>query len=433
MHDADTAHLLKDLEPEVDREPEVLVVGAGPVGLFSALLLARSGIRVQIVDEERRPAARSYALALHPSSLRLLDEVGLTPDVVDQGYRLDSLAFYEGAEAHARLDFSGLPGPFPFIVVLPQQSLEGILESRLKELGVSVLWNHRLADLRTKIGHPVAEVEWKGRPSGGGARTAKDAFTFRPRFVLGADGHRSAVRHSLAVEFPEVGPAELFAVFEMVSSADLGREVRVVLDEGTSNVLWPIAPGRLRWTFQIPEWEGFVEPRFKNRLFTDVGEEPFPYLVLDKLIGLMVERAPWFGALPGEIVWSTAVRFERRLAGRFGRDAVWLAGDAAHLASPIGNHSLNSGLREGYELATRITRLLRQEAPADLLEIQGRAAHGEWRALLGLRGRPAVSPKASPWVRKRSGRIVPCIPASGRDLELLLEQIGLTLTPLTPL
>jgi 2-polyprenyl-6-methoxyphenol hydroxylase-like FAD-dependent oxidoreductase len=426
MHNADTAHLFEELDPGMEDEPEVLVVGAGPVGLFSALLLAHSGVRVQIVDEERRPAARSYALALHPASLRLLDEVGLTPDVVDQGRRLTSLAFYEGAEARARLDFSALPGPFPFIVVLPQQSLEGILESRLEELGVPVLWNHRLAGLRLRTGGPVAEVERLARPVGNGGAGVEERFTVRPRFVLGADGHRSAVRHALAVEFPEVGPAELFAVFEIVSSADLGPEVRVVLDEGTSSVLWPIAPGRLRWTFQIPEWEGFVEPRFKNRRFADVSEEPFPYLVQDKLIALMVERAPWFGALPGEIVWSTAVRFERRLAGRFGRDTVWLAGDAAHLASPIGNHSLNSGLREAHELAARVTRLLRQKAPADLLELQGHAAHGEWRTLLGLRGRPAPGPGASPWVRKRAERIVPCIPASGRDLGLLLEQIGLT-------
>lgn len=424
MHDAETASLFEDLAPEVDGEPEVLVVGAGPVGLFAALLLADRGVRVQIVDEERRPAARSYALALHPGSLKLLDKVGLTPDVVDPAHRLTSLAFYDGGEPRARLDFSLLPEPFPFVAVLPQQSLEGILESRLKELGVPVLWNHRLGSLRLKTAGPVAEV---GRLAGGGTPGLERSFTVRPRFVLGTDGHRSAVRHALAVEFPEVGPAELFAVFELSSPDDPDSEVRVVLGEGTSSVLWPIGRGRLRWSFQIPDWEGFVEPRFKNRFFADVGEEPFPYLIREKLEELLAERAPWFGT-PGEIVWSMAVRFERRLAGRFGRDAVWLAGDAAHLASPVGNHSLNMGLWEAHELAARIVRSLRGDAPADALELQGQAAHAAWRALLGLRGRPVAGPDASPWVRKRAARILPCIPASGRDLELLLEQVGLSLT-----
>lgn len=424
----ETAPLFEDLEPEVDDEPEVLVVGAGPVGLFAALLLAQRGVHVQIVDEERRPAARSYALALHPGALKLLDEVGLTPDVVDQAHHLTSLAFYDGEEPRARLDFSALPGPFPFVAVLPQQSLEGILESRLEELGVAVLWNHRLGGLRLKTAGPVAEVGRLVRPAGNGTPGVEESFTVRPRFVLGTDGHRSAVRHALAVEFPEVGPAEVFAVFEISSSADPGSEARVVLDEGTSSVLWPIGRGRLRWSFQIPDWEGFVEPRFKSRRFAGVGEEPFPYLIREKLVELLAERAPWFGTLPGEIVWSMAVRFERRLAGRFGRDSVWLAGDAAHLASPIGNHSLNVGLREAHELAGRIARLLGGDAPADVLDLHGQAAHAEWRTLLGLRGRPVAGPDASPWLRKRAPRIPPCIPASGRDLELLLEQVGLSLT-----
>jgi 2-polyprenyl-6-methoxyphenol hydroxylase-like FAD-dependent oxidoreductase len=429
MHDAEAAPLFEDLEPEVEDEPEVLVVGAGPVGLFAALLLAQRGVRVQIVDEERRPAARSYALALHPGSLTLLDEAGLTPDAVDPAHRLTSLAFYDGGEPRARLDFSVLPDPFPFVAVLPQQSLEGILESRLEELGVSVLWNHRLGSLRLKTAGPVAEVARLARTAGSGTPAVKESFTVRPRFVLGTDGHRSAVRHALAVEFPEVGPAEVFAVFEISSPADPGAEVRVVLDEGTSSVLWPIGRGRLRWSFQIPDWEGFVEPRFKSRRFADVGEEPFPYLIRERLVELLAQRAPWFGDSPGEIVWSMAVRFERRLAGRFGRDTVWLAGDAAHLASPIGNHSLNVGLREARELAARIARLLGGDAPADALDLQGQAAHAEWRALLGLRGRPVAGAEASPWVRKRAARIPSCVPASGRDLELLLEQIGLSLTP----
>ena len=76
-----------DVKP--DSEPEVLVVGAGPVGLFTALLLAQRGIEVQIVEQARRLAARSYALALHPGSLALLDRVGLAKEALVRS-RFDS-------------------------------------------------------------------------------------------------------------------------------------------------------------------------------------------------------------------------------------------------------------------------------------------------------------------------------------------------------
>lgn len=423
MSHAGAFPLLEDIDLDRDDQPEALVVGAGPVGLFAAVRLAERGIRVQILDEERRPAARSYALALHPASLALLEEAGLASAVLDQGHRLRRLAFYEGRERRAVLDFEALPCRFPFLTVLPQQSLEGILESRLEELGVRVLWNHRVTGLKLRIGGgAVVQVERLAREG----RAVEETFTVRPGFVIGADGHRSAVRHALAVEFPEVGPAELYAVFEISSPEDPGDEVRVVLDGGAS-VLWPIGHGRFRWSFQIPDWEGFVEPRFKSRRFAEIGEEPFPYLVRDRLTELILERAPWFSGAEGEVVWSTAVRFERRLAGRFGRESVWLAGDAAHLTGPIGNQSLNVGLSEAGELARSLERILREGASPGLLEEYGHEAHAEWRRLLGLRGTLIPGVETSPWVRRHAARMLPTVPASGEDLTLLLEQLGLAL------
>src|SRR5690606_2156840 len=117
---------------------DVLVVGAGPVGLFTALHLARHGVRVQIVDKEWRTGAHSYALALHAASLRLLDDLGLRARVLEHAYRVDTVAFYDGP---ARRAAAGLAVPDgEGVAVVRQDVLEDVLEAALREAGVTVRW-----------------------------------------------------------------------------------------------------------------------------------------------------------------------------------------------------------------------------------------------------------------------------------------------------
>jgi len=425
------------------QETEVLVVGAGPVGMFAALSLAERGVEVMLIDESWRPTARSYALALHPGSLQLLDGVGLVDELIDQGHRVDSVAVYEGGERRADLALSDLPGGFPFLLVLPQDRLERALSRRLKEKGVSVRWNRRLAGFEQRgmngKQRVVAQVEELSKESVGyGVATSEWVVDERGRvlasFVIGADGHRSAVRRLLGIEFPKVAAAgdgddEVFAVFEMEAEPPAPREVRVVLSGGTANVLWPLAADRLRWSFQLADPEGLVAQRAKGRLAVQLGGDVFPYLDRDDLGRLVAERAPWSGNGPGrgDLDWSVAVRFERRLADRFGEGRVWLAGDSSHLTGPVGVQSMNVGLREAHELAWRMTEILHADGNDELLAAYESERQAEWRALLGLGGAPVVAAGAPPWVARHAGRLVSCLPASGEDLALLARQVGIEL------
>src|SRR5690349_23591485 len=88
---------------------EVLVVGAGPVGMTVALLLARAGIKVQVIDEAERSTVRSYSCGLHPHSLTLFRELGIEEALERVGHRVDRIAFYDGAERKAEIDLSQLP------------------------------------------------------------------------------------------------------------------------------------------------------------------------------------------------------------------------------------------------------------------------------------------------------------------------------------
>jgi len=151
-----------------DHKTEVLVAGAGPVGLTAAALLKQAGIEVEIIDREERIAARSYACALHPRSLALLDRLGLAGPLIKIGRRIRRLAFYDGEEQRAEVDFAKLAGAFPFVLVLPQSALEEALEKWLRKRGgLAVHWNHRFDDFENGETGIVARVEKLGGTSTG--------------------------------------------------------------------------------------------------------------------------------------------------------------------------------------------------------------------------------------------------------------------------
>ena len=147
---------------------------------------------------------------------------------------------------------------------------------------------------------------------------------------------------------------------------------------------------------------------------------------MERLEQLIAARAPWCTARPTRIYWSTLGLFERRLTRSFGKGRVWLAGDAAHQASPVGVHSMNSGLVEARELAARVSRIQRTAGAPSLLQEFATETHEAWQWLLGTDRAVRALPGADPWVRQTGARILACIPASGDDVEPLLRQIGLT-------
>jgi 2-polyprenyl-6-methoxyphenol hydroxylase-like FAD-dependent oxidoreductase len=411
-------------------KPQVLVAGAGPVGLVTALTLAKRGIRVRVIDEGWRTAAHSYALALHPSSLRLLDDLGIVDDVLSRSYLVRKIGLYEGEERRAEIDYGDLAGQHNYLAVVPQSKLEEVLESALETAGASVKWNHRLSQLEQQadhvavtidrmtmesLGYAVAHTEW----------VVASTHEYEMPFVVGTDGHTSMVRRSLDIEFENAGRTRYFAVFEFKTDFDSREEMRLVLGERTTNVLWPLPGGFCRWSFELTDFTAPPATRAKDRFL--IQREELPELTDDNLRHMLSVRAPWFTGSVGEVEWRTVVRFEQRLATRFGGDRVWLAGDAAHMALPVAVQSMNVGFSEAHRLGTAMADVLAHDGKLDELSRYGIDRLDEWRLLLGLEGSVAPTPDAPPWVRKHARRLISSIPASDVDLKRLLERVGLSI------
>jgi 2-polyprenyl-6-methoxyphenol hydroxylase-like FAD-dependent oxidoreductase len=426
--------------------PEVLVVGAGPVGLFSALALAKRGIRVRIVDRGMTPCAQSYALALHPNSIRLLKAFGLDKTVLESSRHVRALCVFESSEPRGSIRFGDENDPASCLAVIRQDVLESLLERTLADAGVRVEWRHEVPRLipapdrvdatidkfeKESRGYVIAHTEW----------VVAKSIDLQVPFVIGADGHSSRVRRAMKIDFPEVGSAQYYAVFEFKTDADLG-EARLMLGPGMTDVLWPLAGGYCRWGFELP---GFHDEEAEKRVAGlhsagfDIpaprGKERIPAYVngdtdqLDEaaLRELISQRAPWFKGSIENLAWHSVVRFERRLAGSFGNGRMWLAGDAAHLTGPIGMQSMNIGLEEAHDLVHLIADVLQGREPLSILDGYNRRWTAAWRMLHALAGSVKVRDGANPWAAPYAKSLLSCLPGHGPELAAQAAQLGLTI------
>jgi 2-polyprenyl-6-methoxyphenol hydroxylase-like FAD-dependent oxidoreductase len=422
--------------------PEVLVVGAGPVGLFTALSLARRDVRVQIVDTGVWPCKHSYALALHPEALALLEEAGLKERALAGSYPVRTMALYadKTRKAEAKLGDGG----GACLAVLRQDVIEDLLEKALKEHDVRVQWRHEVSELEPAVGHVKATIDKFEKESRGyviahSEWSVAKTFEVEAPIVVGADGYDSAVRRALNFDFPEVGPAQYFAVFEFKTDADLGHELKLAIGENTTDALWPLPGGYCRWSFELPGYHDEAAEKLKDSLLkTGIGYFPterlkdrsvaagqIPVLEEAKLRAFLAERAPWFTGSIEQISWRTVVRFERRLAPAFGQGRMWLAGDAAHLTGPVGIQSMNLGLFEGRDLAVTLAKMIRGGAPGEELDGYSKRWSAVWRQLHGLDGGLKARAGADPWVAQHARQLLPCLPAHGAALTALAGQLGL--------
>lgn len=411
---------------------EVLIAGGGPVGLTAALCLQAHGMRSMVIEAKPRGVTHSYALALHPASLDILHSIGVLDEVIEGALPVSRLVVQADGRRLATVPVAPRGARHPFLAVTGQDRLEAALVRALEERGVPVLWNHRLSRFQQHAEGIAAEVDELEERVIGYATARFDWMVSRTRavdaeYLIGADGHASLVRRQLEIEFPEVAPAEHYAVFEFQVRGSLPDEVVLVLHPDGMAVLWPLPGGRARWSFAVhPRASGDVGRHKDHEPVQIFGPGAFPALEEQLFERLLAERAPWFGQGVDRVYWRMLVRFERRLADVFGERRAWLAGDAAHLTGPAGIQSMNVGLREAHDLAAALAAD-RRRTGGRALETYNLCGRDEWRRLLGLTGSVAVGPGAPKEIASAVTQVISALPGSQSALAEMAAGLGLTL------
>jgi len=408
---------------------DVLVVGAGPVGLLTACLLSRHGLRVRIIDQNSGPELRSDACLLHSRTVSLLNNLGLDAKVSDLGHQVETICFYEARERRAEVKLSELGIEFPLPLMMPQGELKELLESRLKHAGIEVAWNHRLSELDPQgekvaatiqelaisaKGYIIPHMDWE----------VEKTEQLQARYVVGADGDDSRVAQLVGIGYEVASGPEFYLICELESDWAIQDEVCVVLDPEMTSLLWPLGGNTFRWCFQLNE-EDLGHFPFKERSFISIEQPALDQANRESIEALLEQRAPWFTGAIGDVHWSTGAQFTRRLAARFGDHRCWLLGDAAHVTSPAGMQSMNCGLAEAEQLASLLASILQKRSGTQALDQFSRNCREQWHRLLGINGPIQPQPGITPWVRDRAARILSSIPASSRELGAAAKRLAL--------
>lgn len=410
------------------KHTDVCVIGAGPVGLVAAHALADSRIEFAQFDAAAGQHAHSYALALLPETLELLDSLGVAEPVLRRARKVPKIAFYQGEERKGELDYSKLSTTYPYLAVMPQGELEGILLETLKAKGHHPHWHHRVRYINEEADHLSVEVDRLIEGMSGYAYAHIDQqiekiLQYRANYVIGADGHRSAARRVSGIPFNESAPAQTYAVFEFKTDTDLPDEMRLIVDEQGTHIFWPMPDGYCRWSFEVDPQAAPVEIVDQEHCLAYTGKHAFPLLNDAHLAGFISQHAKWFGGVEDGLRWRTLVHFEQRMAESFGRDRIWLAGDAAHLTAPGGMLSMNVGMHEAYDLVQRLALSSDESRQAALARYSDERA-GEWSELLRLDSL-LLSDSADSWIAANKEVLAMNLPATGATRRALLEQVRL--------
>ncbi|MFB6512486.1 FAD-dependent oxidoreductase [Streptomyces virginiae] len=320
----------------VGDEVDVAVVGAGPVGLSAALLLARAGLDVVVLERRPGPVTESRATDLHARTLEALAPSGLAESLLPLGRRVDAVEMWSGRRRLGGFDLARLRSPYPYILTVPQCATEGLLAAEAERAGVRV---HRSTAVRS-----VDE-------DAEGVTVRSDALgPLRTRWVVAADGASSTLRALAGTPFrgrTYAGTWQLADLRVEDPSLDPARVHMVGGPRGLLVVLPMHLDGWARVVLHLPH----------DRPAGDGVGGPE---------GIAAEAAArgWTAAVR-ECRWTSTFRTQRRLAAHDGRRRVLLIGDAAHVCSPIGGQGLNLGLRDAVSLASALPAATARGGPAD--------------------------------------------------------------------
>jgi 3-(3-hydroxy-phenyl)propionate hydroxylase len=328
----------------------ILVAGGGPVGVITALALARQGLPVHVFEADAQVNEMPRAATTHAATLEMLAGLGMVDEVIARGYVEPLFRIWDGQkmEIVAEFDFGILKNetPYPFAVQCEQHKLARMAIERLKAYPhAKVEFSARLTSFRESTDGVEAEVE-----------TADGVRRVEGSYLVGCDGGRSTVRKGLGITFEGYTHPERFMI--LTTTDDLG----IMYPGCTRNYISD--PEAWFSVFKVSGDERGPLWRVLSSTQPNQTDEELmnPEATERRLQRFLPKDRPY------EIVHRNLYNVHQRVAASFRKGRVFLAGDAAHVNNPLGGLGLNFGIHDAVEIAALLGRVIRREAPESVLD-----------------------------------------------------------------
>ena len=316
---------------------DVLVVGAGPTGLTLAIQLERYGIPVRIVEMLGEPSPWSKAIGIQARTLELFERMGVAESFVEKGIQYREVVVRSDRRPIVQESLSGIRSRYNYVLALPQNVTEAILDERLRALGIQVERTTQLVHLeqasdgvRVHMRGPDAEID------------AEFAF------VVGCDGAHSTVRHLLDIPFTSESFSESVALADLMLEGQFPRDaISMYLSRGIVAAVLPL-------------------PDDRSRIIVARDQEFSETPGLEDLRSMLyIAGADVISC--SDPSWISQFTISRRRVASVAKGRVFLAGDSAHIHSALGAQGMNTGIQDAENLAWKIALTMRQGALESLL------------------------------------------------------------------
>jgi 2-polyprenyl-6-methoxyphenol hydroxylase-like FAD-dependent oxidoreductase len=354
---------------------DVLIVGAGPVGLTAAVVLTQLGRDVTVVDANAEGANTSRAAVVHAHTLELLEPYGVVDDLMARGVHIPTFAIRDRDDLLIAIPFGRLPTSHPYTLMISQADTEAFLLARLEALGGKVIRPATVTELTQHATHVVA--------------TFDDGQQICARYAVGADGMHSTVRDQARIPFSGSTYDESFVLADVRLSGGIpADEVILYFSPAGLVVVAPLPDGihRIVATVDAQEAPAHPDAAFVQDLLDERGPRTRPAVV-------------------EHVVWSSRFRVHHRIADSFRDNRILLAGDAAHVHSPAGGQGMNLGIEDAVTLGERLAQVL-DGGPDTLLDDYATTRRGIAHRVVAMTGRLTNLATASARTRPVRNRIM---------------------------
>lgn len=327
--------------PDTKTDTDVLIVGAGPVGLFLANECVRRGLRHRIIETRAAQSEHSKALAIFPRTLEIFDMAGIVAPFLDVANRATSVAVIAHGRTLAHMPFAPEDTPYAFIAMVPQNVTERLLVEHLQHNGGDVEYETTFVSAIQHDDHVSVTMDRHGEHA-----------ELRAAFVVGCDGAHSPVRHGLNLSFEGAQYHDLFLLADVETNDALpADQLQLCPHELGPVAIFPMSATRRRVVAMIQN---------------PVGDAPS----LDLVREILKQRAP-AGIEARALHWSSYFHIHHRHVAQLRAGRMFVAGDAAHIHSPFGGQGMNTGLQDVWNLAWKLDLVLHGHGNETLLDSYG--------------------------------------------------------------